>query len=215
MHKARRVRKGAQLYPIGTINSEAIQEIRACLPAGRTLFHARPDRYAVWLLAHAVAQYPTVAALRRSPYAPLLQKPTVRALLAHAGGGVLLPELFAGYWDLGGPTYRLTLGTWGNLRRYREETLRRHGRYWAEYTLHAALWFVCEELGIRRIWYHTFESGLALKDIRYSHPPRSLYTTLPRRFCFQQVAGWPAFLACRRTRRVARTDGLQMYRLDL
>lgn len=78
--------------------------------------------------------------------------------------------------------------------RYVEYVLAPHRRIWAEATLAASLWLLRERLGIRQIYYHTHESGSALKRIRGWHPPRSLYETLPRAFCFERVDGLPAFL---------------------
>ena len=68
---------------------------------------------------------------------------------------------------------------------YMEKTLARYYRLWDEAALSAAIGFVIDELGIGRIYYHTFETGSLLKGMRNSHPPRSLYTDLPRRFCFE------------------------------
>jgi hypothetical protein len=71
---------------------------------------------------------------------------------------------------------------------------RRLGKIWDEALMAAALWFVREELGLHSIWYHTFESGCRLKRIVEDKPPRSLYTRLPRKFCFQQTSQQPMFL---------------------
>jgi hypothetical protein len=78
---------------------------------------------------------------------------------------------------------------------YIETVLRPYIDIWDEAMLAAAIWFLREELGIRRIFYHTFESGIELKRIAGPSPPRSLYTSLPRRFCFREVNQKPAFLA--------------------
>jgi hypothetical protein len=59
--------------------------------------------------------------------------------------------------------------------------------------LTAALDFLHREIGIHRVFYHTFETGRAFKGI-YRDPPRSLYTTLPRRFCFQPTREAPRML---------------------
>ncbi len=56
---------------------------------------------------------------------------------------------------------------------------------WDEAALAAALKFIADELGIGTVYYHSFETGNVLKGIRYSQPPRSLYTDLPRKFCFE------------------------------
>lgn len=78
------------------------------------------------------------------------------------------------------------------LEEYLENVLRPRAEYWAEATLTAALRLLWEEIGVERIYYHTYESGLALKRCR---PPRSLYAKLPRRFGFQPTREPPDFLA--------------------
>ncbi len=73
---------------------------------------------------------------------------------------------------------------------------------WDEAMLSATLFFLREELGIRHIWYHTWASGNALKGIDPTWaPPRSLYQTLPRQFCFQERDDTPAMLHDKRIER--------------
>jgi len=77
---------------------------------------------------------------------------------------------------------------------YIERALRRHMGIWPEAMLAATIWFLREELGLRRIFYHTHESGARLKRIASDRPPKSLYTTLPRQFLFEETSEAPAFL---------------------
>lgn len=58
--------------------------------------------------------------------------------------------------------------------------------------LAAAVDFIVDELGLRRIYFHSYETGKALKRC---NPPRSLYTDIPRKFCFQNITEAPFFLA--------------------
>lgn len=78
--------------------------------------------------------------------------------------------------------------------RYTERVLKPHMRLWDEAMLAATLWFLREEIGTRRIYYHTFAGGNALKGLDDEPPPRSLYTTLPKRFCFRPTSMAPSFL---------------------
>jgi len=66
-------------------------------------------------------------------------------------------------------------------------------KQWAEAMLMAAIWFIWEELGIKNIYFHSFETGRVLKNI-CGTPPRSLYTDLPGRFCFEQVQDGPSMV---------------------
>jgi hypothetical protein len=74
---------------------------------------------------------------------------------------------------------------------YLQQTLARYEAIWAPAMLLAALQLLWEEVGVEQIFYHTYETGCLLKNCR---PPRSLYTSLPKRFCFQSTEEAPAFL---------------------
>ena len=74
---------------------------------------------------------------------------------------------------------------------YYETVLAPHVRTWAEATLCATLWVLRERLGIEAVWFHTFEGSRLKGDC---DPPRSLYTDLPRKFCFGKTREAPAFL---------------------
>ncbi|WIO75320.1 hypothetical protein QP938_05270 [Porticoccaceae bacterium LTM1] len=77
---------------------------------------------------------------------------------------------------------------------YCARTLEIH-RQWNEAMLTAVLKFLWEELGIHDVYYHSYETGRILKNIGiYSGPPRSLYTDLPKRFCFEEVRRGPQWI---------------------
>jgi len=80
------------------------------------------------------------------------------------------------------------------MARYLRDVLNPHIRIWDEAILSAAIWFLRVELGVRTIFYHTFDSGVRLKQITKPKPPRSLYTKLPSRFCFRETCVPPSFL---------------------
>lgn len=94
--------------------------------------------------------------------------------------------------------------------RYWEQRLRLSRQWWDEAMLCATVRFIAEELGIQRIYYHSPVSGLRLKGVRDA--PRSLYTDLPKRFCFERTTEIPSFV--RKPSRKSR-DGLWMHRLCL
>ena len=77
---------------------------------------------------------------------------------------------------------------------YCAQVLASQKRIWAEAMMTATLWFAYEELGFRKIFYHTFETGRVMKRIGGNPPPRSLYTDLPERFCFQKTRQPPQFV---------------------
>ncbi|EIJ41747.1 hypothetical protein BegalDRAFT_0837 [Beggiatoa alba B18LD] len=78
-----------------------------------------------------------------------------------------------------------------DLRTYLEDVLKPYEELWDEAMLTAAITYIRDELGIKTIYYHDYTTGCQLKNCS---PPRSLYTTLPRRFCFQQTENMPLFL---------------------
>ena len=72
--------------------------------------------------------------------------------------------------------------------------MEKHKVMWSEAVLNAAINFVFDELGIRRIFFHSFETGVILKGIKCTKPPKSLYTDLPKKFCFEGVDAGPEFI---------------------
>lgn len=82
------------------------------------------------------------------------------------------------------------------IQRYCADVLPRYQRDWQETTLAAVLWFIVRELGIRDIYLHQIDTGNRLKHInpRWNSPPQSVYTDLPRRFCFSMVGAGPSFI---------------------
>ena len=66
--------------------------------------------------------------------------------------------------------------------------------HWSEAMLWGTIWFCKDELGIDDIYYHEFETGALLKGLSYRKPPRSLYTQLPKKFCFRPTREGPSFL---------------------
>ena len=66
---------------------------------------------------------------------------------------------------------------------------------WQEATMSAALNFIRNELGIHKIFYHTYDAGNYIKCIKGNkRPPRSIYTQLPKRFGFEVTDEVPTFL---------------------
>lgn len=93
--------------------------------------------------------------------------------------------------------------------RYWEQRLRLSRHWWDEAMLCAAIRFIVRELGIRRIYYHSPVSGARLKGAKDA--PVSLYSDLPRRFCFEKTGEVPKFVRVRRSQR----ENLWMHRLCL
>ncbi|MDR2837340.1 MAG: hypothetical protein LBV49_02035 [Azonexus sp.] len=318
------------------MNRQLADEIIACLQGERTVYSYYRDRYGIGLLRHYCRRQPggraPVAALRRSAYAGLLEKPRIRAILANCGRALDDAMLAINDYDTDPSAFVLTLATWGHekhsdwrwqqtsrpgvnlvlqlnfsgehdqhyhrlgqvdklFNRYghpvsrqrntlawarididwasgsalieeiqndwlrRAENLEhwlleryptgtadtalvsfracelplgptlaycRHiaARYrpiWAEAVLWAAITFIREELGLATIYYHSEDSGRLLKLMGNRRlPPRSLYTDLPRRFCFRPADDWPDFLLADKTSRQLRRahPNVRLFRLD-
>lgn len=100
-------------------------------------------------------------------------------------------------------------------RHYLEEELHRHKIIWSEAMLNAAIQFLFEEIGLNDIYYHSFETGALLKHIEFERPPKSIYTKLPKQFCFDLVDEGPSFINKDKhaRRRLKKIDNQQWYRL--
>ncbi len=77
---------------------------------------------------------------------------------------------------------------------YQRQLMEVHRQLWSEAMLTACLWFIHEELGVENVYYHTVETGAALKNIRLTKPPVSMYRDLPRKFGFERCPEGPAFI---------------------
>lgn len=314
-----------------------IQDIKACLPAGRTKFYYFKDRYALMLLRYIVGKGCAIRDLKQGRFDRLIHKPVVSRMIKAAGDGRLTAEALESAWPEEYHCYRLTLGIWGDrdraarfynqtsrpgwnlvlqlnfsgrhnhayyrllnpskphpfhacghpiagdgehtlawarmdmdlgtdealieevqtdwirraiwsrkyltaleksasprpqyvpdyvknigcnaktLSHYIDVALKPHMRVWDEAMLAAAIWFLREEIGIGKIYYHTFGFGCRLKRITYSKPPRSLYTKLPDRFCFRKTDQAPSFLFRKNNRKIIdliKKHGPRFYVLD-
>lgn len=99
-----------------------------------------------------------------------------------------------------------------------EQALRaRYDKLWPRAVLFAALLVLRDQLGCREIFLHQPDPGARLKQIYGRQPPRSLYTALPRSFCFAPTRDVPYFLARNRLlRRLAKSqDGPLFWHLRL
>jgi len=96
---------------------------------------------------------------------------------------------------------------------YLTDVLAPYRRVWDEAMLAVTLAFIRDDLGCSRVWYHQYDSGIKAKRMEPDWgPPRSLYTRLPRRFCFQPSEEPPGFIKRLRARRL---QGLSWFRLEL
>jgi len=89
-----------------------------------------------------------------------------------------------------------------------------HSRLWDEAVLAAAIRLLREDLNIHRIYYHTLESGKRFKGLgsTWCAPPRSVYTTLPQRFCFDLTRCPPNLLqTSRRCRKILRRHAVPWF----
>ena len=104
-----------------------------------------------------------------------------------------------------------------NMLNYRHRVLKPYVKIWDEAILAASLQLIRHELGIKEVFYHSFEMGNAMKGIgNYSQPPRSLYTDLPRKFAFRKTNKAPAFLkGLHRTRKAIHELKEQAYWFNL
>lgn len=102
---------------------------------------------------------------------------------------------------------------------YCDKVLMPYRKMWDEAMLAASIDFIYKQLGINVIYYHSYESGAWLKSISSTLPPRSLYTDLPKRFCFTCTEQEPTFLSEDRYFRNRKRKGKHLnyywYRMNL
>lgn len=96
---------------------------------------------------------------------------------------------------------------------YFESAVKDHFSIWDEAMLSATLEFLLYEIGIRKIYFHSWETG---RRVKHCSPPRSIYGQLPKKFCFQVVSEGPKFLLEDRTsrRKMKKIDQQCWYLLD-
>lgn len=289
------------------MNRQDVEEIIACLPSERTMFHYYPDMYCSLILSYVLGAGRKIRWLKGTSFGQLLKRPAMKQAMRKVGGGELTPDLLP--WPSANDEpqkFVLTLGRWGfdhgreqttrtgynlvlqlNLpgchdrklqqmlggfdfnedydhptrpdkstlswaridvdldkgealieeiqtdwireaidcadpefwsadyregnnmpsaeatQQYMTEVLEPYRQLWAEATLSAAIWFIRHELGIRRIYYHSWAGGIEFKNI-YGAPPKHLYEDLPKRFGFSKTRQPPSLVMTeRRVRRLA------------
>ena len=306
-----------------------LHEVIECLRGERTLFYYQRDQYAVYLVKRLLAGQDAIAirTLKNSQWAPLLNRPLLRQVIAGCGDGKLYRHQLDAVEGRQAEPFVLTLGQWGdygnwswsqtsrpggnlvlqlnlssrwsraferlvkapandtlgydhpvsqtrkatlawarldfdfetdellieeiqsdlirwvqrletfaqrakaqgkaNFRNYMGSFETEHAiafcqafieafnRVWHEAMLSAAVQFSFDELGLSKLYYHSFETGAKMKNISYCLPPRSLYTELPRMFCFCSTQMPPKFLQSekRLKRRFRKLNGGHWYHL--
>ena len=96
---------------------------------------------------------------------------------------------------------------------YFETAVAPHMAVWAEAMLAATIEFLLEEVGVRKIYFHSWETG---KKVKHCSPPKSIYRALPEKFCFERVSRGPQFLYDDKSsrRKMKKIENQQWYLLD-
>ena len=102
-----------------------------------------------------------------------------------------------------------------NMLQYTQTLLNQYQKIWQETTLFYAIQIIKQEIGIDKIFYHSFLTGALLKNIQGSLPPKSLYTQLPKKFCFSPCEQGPEFIvnhkkAKRKLKKAKQTQWFQL-----
>jgi hypothetical protein len=103
--------------------------------------------------------------------------------------------------------------------KYRDDFLPKFFAEWQEVIMAACLFFIFEELGLSRVYMHEFETGNRIKRLAgdWCLPPRSIYTDLPRKFCFANVDHGPDFLGARiqQIQKASKPKAIKFWKLNL
>lgn len=92
------------------------------------------------------------------------------------------------------PNWWSVHGRMNHVIEYCTNILKPYQKMWSEAILAAAIDFIRSELGIGHIYFHSEKTGGRVKKIHYTQPPRSIYSKLPEKFCFQLTDEAPSFL---------------------
>lgn len=100
---------------------------------------------------------------------------------------------------------------------YTGRVLQAYEKNWSEVMLFTTIRFIKEELGISKIYYHSISTAKVMKNLKYRFPPISLYTDLPRKFCFSRCSDTPIFLQQEKTlrRRLKKLQGQTWFKLEI
>lgn len=93
-----------------------------------------------------------------------------------------------------------------NVRDYETGLTAQYDRVWAKALLLFVLMLLRDRLGVRDVFMHQPATGAKMKWIDMRHPPVSLYTALPRSFCFLATRDVPEFLRISRRKHLRRLD---------
>ena len=93
-----------------------------------------------------------------------------------------------------------------NTRDYEAGLTAQYDKVWAKALMTHVLILLRDRLGMREVFMHQPLPGATLKWIPHDLPPRSLYTDLPKSFCFAPTRKVPEFLRIKRRKHLRRLD---------
>ncbi len=82
---------------------------------------------------------------------------------------------------------------WDRLQAYFEDEIKPMMQVWDEAILCATLEYVVTQIGAEKIYMYDHLTGVEMKSMGHWHPPRSLYTQLPKKFGFEITTESPRF----------------------
>jgi hypothetical protein len=86
-------------------------------------------------------------------------------------------------------------GDQGLVKHYICNIIKVQSKIWSEAMMTATILFLYREFNIKKIFYHSNESADAYKYYGDSKPPKSIYSSLPKKFCFSLTQKRPDFLS--------------------
>ncbi|MEL7278852.1 MAG: hypothetical protein AAGK79_00740 [Pseudomonadota bacterium] len=93
-----------------------------------------------------------------------------------------------------------------NTQAYEAGLTAQYDKVWAKALLTHVLILLRDRLGLRDVFMHQPVPGAMLKSIDRRLPPRSLYTDLPKSFCFTPTRDVPDFLRIKRRKHLRQLD---------
>lgn len=83
---------------------------------------------------------------------------------------------------------------WHMFEHYYQQFIVPLQKIWEEAMLCATIEYIHDHLGIKHIYLYEHDTGIALKHMDDWHPPKSLYSKLPKKFGFQLTQTAPIFI---------------------
>jgi len=104
-----------------------LDEILACLPKGKTHYRYYKGAYAARLLSMLLPEQTNLRVLKQSRFGKLLEHPTLQAVVANCGNGIIKSNMLEAVWCEPSEPFLLSASRWGGANDRAWHQTSRHG----------------------------------------------------------------------------------------